>query len=131
MILVQEDFLHYLWKFQFFTHKELFTSDHRSVQVFNAGAYNVNSGPDFFNAKVLIGGQLWAGNVEIHVKASDWYVHQHEKDSNYDNVILHVVWENDIEIYHKNNTVIPSIELSPLVSEEVLERYYNLFFKTK
>jgi hypothetical protein len=129
VVLVQEDFLHYLWKFQFFTHKELFTSDHRSIQVFNAGAYNVNSGPDFFNAKVLIGGQLWAGNIEIHVKASDWYVHHHEKDSNYDNVILHVVWENDIEIYHKNNTVIPAIELKPLVSEEVLVRYYNLFSK--
>ncbi len=129
MILVQEDFLHYLWKFQFFTHKELFTTGSEPIQIFNAGEHNINSGPDFFNAKVLIAQQLWAGNVEIHVKASDWYLHQHEKDSNYDNVILHVVWQHDVDIYRENNSVIPTLELQRFTPQSLLFNYYQLFSK--
>ena len=59
----------------------------------------MDTGPDFFNAQLSIGTQMWAGNVEIHVKSSDWYVHHHETDAAYDNVILHVVWEHNMEIY--------------------------------
>ena len=129
MILVQEDFLHYLWKFQFFTHKELFTTGSEPIQIFNAGEHNINSGPDFFNAKVLIAQQLWAGNVEIHVKASDWYLHQHEKDSNYDNVILHVVWQHDVDIYRENNSVIPTLELQRFTPQSLLFNYHQLFSK--
>jgi len=129
VILVQEDFLHYLWKFQFFTHKELFTTGSEPIQIFNAGEHNINSGPDFFNAKVLIAQQLWAGNVEIHVKASDWYLHQHEKDSNYDNVILHVVWQHDVDIYRENNSVIPTLELQRFTPQSLLFNYHQLFSK--
>ncbi|MCD6543014.1 MAG: DUF2851 family protein [Flavobacteriaceae bacterium] len=127
--MVQEDFLHYLWKFQFFTHKKLFTTNNDPVQIFSAGEHNLNSGPDFFNAKVLITQQLWAGNVEIHVKSSDWYVHQHEKDSSYDNVILHVVWQHDVDIYRANNSVIPTIELQSFTSQSLLLNYHQLFSK--
>jgi len=129
VILVQEDFLHYLWKFQIFTHKELFTTGSEPIQIFIAGDHNINSGPDFFNAKVLIAQQLWAGNVEIHVKASDWYVHQHEKDSNYDNVILHVVWQHDVDIYRENNSVIPTLELQRFTPQSLLFNYHQLFSK--
>lgn len=129
MILVQEDFLHYLWKFQFFSHKELFTTGSEPIQIFTAGDHNINSGPDFFNAKVLIAQQLWAGNVEIHVKASDWYVHQHEKDSSYDNVILHVVWQHDVDIYRENNSVIPTLELQRFTPQSLLFNYHQLFSK--
>lgn len=129
MILVQEDFLHYLWKFQVFTHKELFTTASEPIQIFIAGDHNINSGPDFFNAKVLIAHQLWAGNVEIHVKASDWYVHQHEKDSSYDNVILHVVWQHDVDIYRENNSVIPTLELQRFTPQSLLFNYHQLFSK--
>lgn len=129
MILVQEDFLHYLWKFQFFSHKELFTTGSEPIQIFIAGDHNLNSGPDFFNAKVLIAQQLWAGNVEIHVKASDWYVHHHEKDSSYDNVILHVVWQHDVDIYRENNSVIPTLELQRFTPQSLLFNYHQLFSK--
>lgn len=129
MILVKEDFLHYLWKFQVFSQKELFTTGSEPIQIFIAGDHNLNSGPDFFNAKVLIAQQLWAGNVEIHVKASDWYVHHHEKDSSYDNVILHVVWQHDVDIYRENNSVIPTLELQRFTPQSLLFNYHQLFSK--
>src|SRR5690606_18473829 len=83
-------------------------------------------GPDFFNARIKIGEQSWAGNVEIHIRSSDWYSHRHEDDPNYDNVILHVVWEDDIEIFRKDNSTIPTLELKDLVGEEILQKYRNL-----
>lgn len=82
-----------------------------------------------FNAKVNIGGQLWAGNVEIHLKSSDWYVHGHEKDPNYNNVILHVVWEDDAKILRSDNSEIPTIELKKYISTGLLQSYKNLFDK--
>jgi hypothetical protein len=105
------------------------TSDGKLIQIFKVGDHNKNSGPDFFNAKISIDNQLWAGNVEIHVKASDWYVHQHEKDSSYDSVILHVVWQHDVDIYRENNTVIPTLELQRVTSQNLLHNYHQLFSK--
>ena len=127
--MIREDFLHYLWKFQFFTHKKLLTTDDKPIQIYKAGEHNINAGPDFFNAKVSIDHQLWAGNVEIHVKSSDWYLHQHEKDSSYDNVILHVVWQHDVDIYRKNNSVVPTFELQKFTSQSLLLNYHKLFSK--
>ena len=129
MILIQEDFLHYLWKFQFFTHKKLKTFNGETIQIYKAGDHNKNSGPDFFNAKMLIADQLWAGNIEIHVKASDWYLHHHEEDSSYDNVIMHVVWEKDVDIYRENNSVIPTLELQSFTSQNLLFNYRKLLSK--
>ena len=91
--MIKEDFLHYIWKFKLFSTEKLLTTQKERVVIKNSGEHNFNSGSDFFNAKLEIGNQLWAGNVEIHIKSSDWYVHGHEKDSNYDNTILHVVWQ--------------------------------------
>lgn len=123
---MQEDFLHYLWKYKKFDFTHAQTSDGQEVGLVDPGIHNHNSGPDFFNAKVRIGDQLWAGNVEIHLRASDWYFHRHETDRNYDNVILHVVWEDDIEVYRKNNSVIPSLALNGLVDRSLLHRYREL-----
>mgnify|MGYP000235535560 CR=1 FL=1 len=91
----------------------------------------MNTGPDFFNAKIEINKQIWAGNVEIHVKSSDWYKHQHEMDENYDSVILHVVWEHDIEIFRGNNDKIATLELKNFISKELLSNYNQLFSKNK
>jgi hypothetical protein len=129
--LIREDFLHYLWKYKYFAIQQLETCDKRSLQIFQVGQHNLNSGPDFFNAKLQIGEQLWAGNVEIHVKASDWYVHHHEIDPNYDNVILHVVWENDMNVFQSNSTPIPTLELNGIVSKDMLANYIQLFSKKK
>ena len=81
----------------------------------------------FLNAQLKIDGQTWIGNVEIHLKASDWYLHNHEKDLNYDAVILHIVWENDVAIYMKNNKPIPTLVLKNLIDETVLNNYKNSF----
>lgn len=129
MVLIQENFLHYLWKYQFFAINKLQTTNKESLSIYKAGEHNLNTGPDFFNAKLKIGKQLWAGNVEIHVKSSDWYVHGHEKDENYDNVVLHVVWNKDVEVYRLNNDTIPTLELKSFVSKTIIDQYQNLFSK--
>ncbi|MEO8516567.1 MAG: DUF2851 family protein, partial [Flavobacterium sp.] len=81
---------------------------------------------DFFNAQIVIANQKWAGNVEIHLKSSDWYVHHHERDEGYENVILHVVWEHDTEIFRKNNTEIPVLELKKYVDSETVVNFQSL-----
>lgn len=129
MILIREDFLHYLWRFKYFAINKLQTTSNEPIHIINVGEHNFNSGPDFFSAKIKIADQLWAGNVEIHVKSSDWYLHHHEQDSNYDNVILHVVWVDDIGVYDKNNRLIPTLELNTYVSQGILDQYSLLFSK--
>lgn len=123
---MKEDFLHYLWKFKKFDFSDLKTSNGEEITIVNSGQYLQLAGPDFFNAQISIGNQKWAGNVEIHLKSSDWYVHHHEKDAAYENVILHVVWQHDTEIFRKNNTEIPVLELKNYVSKAVLQNYESL-----
>jgi len=123
---MKEDFLHYLWKFKKFDTLNLKTCNQEEIIIGNVGQFLELAGPDFFNAQITIGNQKWAGNVEIHNKSSDWYLHHHEKDSNYENVILHVVWEHDSEIYRSNNSEIPVLELKNYVSKETLDNYKKL-----
>lgn len=126
---MQEDFLHYIWKFKKFDTQNLKTEQGEAILLNTVGLHNFNSGPDFFNAKLTIGEQLWAGNVEIHIKSSDWYLHNHEQDPAYDGVILHVVWEHDTEIFRKNNTVIPTLVLKDHIDFSLLNNYKKLFAK--
>jgi len=128
---MQEDHLHYIWLHKKFDALNLRTTQGDPITIVSGGEHNYNSGPDFFNAQIKIGGQLWAGNVEIHVRAGDWFVHGHETDPNYDNVILHVVWQNDTDIYRKDNSIIPALELRPLVHKDTLQHYKRLFSKTQ
>jgi len=124
---MQEDFLHYIWKLKKFETLNLQTTKGEQVVIQNVGTHNYHTGPDFFNAQLIIAGQLWAGNVEIHIKSSDWYVHNHEVDPNYDNVILHVVWEHDTPVFRKDNSEIPTIQLKNYVSQVALNNYAKLF----
>lgn len=126
---MREELLYHLWKFQKFETDALMTADGESLKVFAPGSQNELSGPDFFNAKLQIGDQLWAGNVEMHLKSSDWYAHHHEIDPNYDNVILHVVWEYDVEVFRSDNSVIPTFILKDKVDDSVLEAYTLLLEK--
>ena len=123
---MKEDFLHYLWKFKKFDTLNLKTSNGEEIVIVNVGHYLELAGPDFFNAQIIIGDQKWAGNVEIHLKSSDWYVHHHERDVNYENVILHVVWEHDTEIFRKNNSEIPVLELRQYVDTATIANYQSL-----
>jgi hypothetical protein len=124
---MREDFLHYLWKFIKFDVSNIETIDKEYINILSVGQYNFNSGPDFFNAQLKIDNQLWAGNVEVHIKSSDWFLHNHELDRAYDNVILHVVWEHDTDIFRKNNSKIPTLELKRYVSQSALNNYEKLF----
>jgi len=126
---MQEDFLHYIWKHKKFRFNNLETTTGESIVVTSVGQHNFNSGPDFFNAKIKVGDQLWAGNVEIHIKSSDWFLHSHEQDKAYDNVILHVVWEDDTEVFRKDNTPIPTLQLKDVVDVTMLNNYEKLFAK--
>ncbi|MNQ17161.1 hypothetical protein D3C85_301730 [compost metagenome] len=123
---MKEDFLHYLWKFKKFDTLNLKSVQNEQITIIKTGDYLELSGPDFFNAHIEIGNQKWAGNVEIHLKSSDWYLHNHEKDPAYKNVILHVVWENDTAIFRENNTEIPVLVLRDYVSKEIIENYNAL-----
>lgn len=123
---MKEDFLHYLWKFKKFDALNLKTFNEEEITIINVGQYLELAGPDFFNAQIVIGNQKWAGNVEIHLKSSDWYVHHHERDEAYENVILHVVWEHDTEIFRKNNVEIPVLELKKYVDAETIANYHSL-----
>ncbi len=124
---MKEDFLHYVWKFKKFDFLNAKTTTGEAIRIINFGLHNQQAGgPDFFNAKIEVGSQLWAGNVEIHLKASDWYAHYHETDAKYDNVILHVVWEEDVKVFRKDETPIPCLELNALVDKNAVKNYQKL-----
>ncbi len=125
---MNEDFLQYVWKHKMFSKVDFKTTENENLTILKSGFHNKNAGPDFLNAQLKIEDQTWVGNVEIHLKSSDWYLHNHEIDANYDAVILHVVWENDAVVFMKNNKPIPTLVLKDLVNERVLENYRNLLF---
>jgi len=119
-----EQLLHYVWKHKLFPLKELQTTDGKTVEVIDPGLHNRNAGPDFFNAKVHIGRTLWVGNVEIHDKSSDWYLHGHDKDPHYDNVVLHVAGLVDTDVKNSRGDFLPQLQLA--VPQTVSEHYEEL-----
>ena len=119
-----EQLLHYVWKHKLFPLSPLSTTDHRQVEVIDPGLHNRNAGPDFFNAKIKIAGTLWVGNVEIHDKASDWYLHAHDKDERYDNVILHVCGNIDTEARNSKGAPLTQMQLD--IPENVFKHYQEL-----
>ncbi|BAO55471.1 DUF2851 family protein [Nonlabens marinus] len=122
-----EDFLHYLWKFKKLSGQELRSTNGESIIIKSLGQHNYHSGPDFFNCRLEIAGQLWAGNVEMHLRASDWYRHGHDDDPAYDNVILHVVWKHDAEITRRSEVDIPVLEVAGYVPDSLVLAYTRLF----
>lgn len=116
-----ERLLQFIWQFQYFNNSELTTTAGEFIQIIFPGQYNTNQGPDFADAKIRIGKATWAGTVELHIKTSDWTKHNHQQDKNYNNVILHVVWEDD-----KAGNNLPVLELKGRVSKILLHRYEEL-----
>ena len=113
-----------MWKHKLFPLAQLTTTDGQLVEVIDVGLPNSNAGPDFFNAKIRINDTVWVGNVEIHDKASDWYVHGHEKDAHYNNVVLHVVEQSDITVKKQNGDTPPQLVLPVPLS--VKQHYKDL-----
>lgn len=124
---MKEKFLHFVWNFQLLHFQNLRTVEGNSIEILHRGTWNQsNSGPDFSNAKIKIGHTTWAGNVEIHVKSSDWDLHHHSTDSAYSNVILHVVYEADKEIDFLKQKKIQTLELKSFIPAKVIENYTYL-----
>ena len=119
-----EQLIHYVWKHKLFPLTGLKTTDGQEVEVIDTGLHNHNAGPDFFNAKVKIGGTLWVGNVEIHDRASDWFLHRHDHDPNYNNVILHVAESIDVDVKTRRGDYPPQMRLQ--VPTAVREHYEEL-----
>ena len=103
-----ENLLHYVWKHRLYVSGEFKTTDGITLEIIDPGTHNTDAGPDFFNAKIKLDGNLWAGNVEIHTQASDWYKHKHDVDKAYNSVILHVIENFDeSEVYNQSGKTIP------------------------
>jgi hypothetical protein len=123
---MKEDFLHAIWEQQLFQKGSLLLAGKDEVKVIKTGFRNYDSGPDFSQAKIILGDLEWIGSVEIHVKSSEWNTHNHQYDVAYQSVILHVVWEKDLEIFRKDGTVVPTLEMKELVPLQVVLRYRSL-----
>jgi len=123
---MEEAFLHFIWKFQHFRTPGLSTVDGQEVTIFYPGIRNSDAGPDFLNARIKIGEITWNGHVEIHVMASDWSRHNHHHDKAYNNVILHVVWENEAPANRADGNMIPTLVLKDLLLPHLYLNYKKL-----
>ncbi|MFN7311978.1 MAG: DUF2851 family protein [Bacteroidota bacterium] len=117
---MKEELLHYIWQQKFLVNQPLKTTAGQKISIIKPGSINTDAGPDFFNAHIRIEDTLWVGNVELHIKSSDWIKHQHHVDEAYNNVILHVVFEHDAELG------IPTLELKNYLPQSLLHRYLLL-----
>ena len=127
---MKEKLLHFIWKYQYFNKSCLETLRGEPLEIRFPGNYNLNQGADFSEAIIKIGSIILAGNIELHVKSSDWQKHHHSSDDNYSNIVLHVVWEADMEISDRFSNPIPSLELQTLVPKLLIKRYEQLMEDT-
>ncbi len=124
----KEDFLHYIWRFQKYNHHDLNTTTGNNITIIHPGYHNDNAGPDFLNARIKIDENLWAGHVEIHKHSSEWKQHNHHLDPAYDNVILHVVYQDDKPVTYRNKKRIPTLVLNHRIHINKINKYQKLIF---
>ncbi len=120
---MNEHLLQYLWNYKVFTNLPFYDTKGNLVEILDFGKWNTNSGPDFLFAKIKINGVVLAGNIELHVKSSDWIFHQHEGNPEFDNLILHVVYLDDVEIAAFKEKNIPTLELKKYIDESLIGKY--------
>jgi hypothetical protein len=126
--MITEDFLAYLWQYQYFDKSNLQTTKGEKLQIIQTGQRNTDAGADFLNVLLQIGDTQWAGSVELHVTSSEWKAHQHEQNPAYNNVILHVVWQHDhYDAQRQDGTVIPTLALQPITNNDLLTAYQQLY----
>jgi hypothetical protein len=123
---MNEKLLQYLWNFKVFNSFDFKDTDGNSIEILNFGKWNTDSGPDFLMAKIKTKNVILVGNIELHVKSSDWIFHQHSHDPNYQNIILHVVFQHDIEIEEFSTNNITTLELRNYIDENILGKYEKL-----
>lgn len=119
---MDELFLHFVWKWGRFNMTQLQTTEGEQIKILHRGMYHHHSGPDFMQARLEIGGTLWAGQVEIHVKSSEWYKHKHHMDAAYKNTILHVVFEEDQHVYIENGKRLPTLVLKDRIEKDLYQK---------
>lgn len=119
----KEELLHHIWQHRLFQTQNLKTTEGQWLELIRQGQLNTDSGPDFRNARIKVGDTEWAGNVEMHVRSSDWLQHQHQHDAAFSNIILHAVFEDD---FKQSLGTFPTLELKDLISDQVLMRYERL-----
>jgi len=119
---MREEILHFIWEHQYYKIGKAITLGRLPVQVIKPGKPHINAGPDFEQAKINIGAVEWNGDVEIHIKSSDWNAHRHQFDKAYNKVVLHVVWQHDKVVFREDETQLPTLELKNLVDKALLEK---------
>ena len=119
---MNERLLQYIWQFQCYNQSSLTTEEDEELQIIHPGTFNTNQGPDFLNAKIKIGTTTWAGSIELHINSSDWKNHKHSGDKNYNNVVLHIVWQHDVDL----QLAFPTLVLQDKVSKLLLKKYDEL-----
>lgn len=123
---MNEAFLQYVWRHKLLQGGELTSTDGHTLRIVRQGELNNDAGPDFFNARVAIDGVEWVGNIEVHVRTSDWNAHHHSQDKAYNNVVLHVVYEHDTDILLQNGKRPVTLELKSYIDPKLIERYDSL-----
>lgn len=123
---MNEALLHYLWKYKIFRHFNFKDVQGNTVEILNFGQHHANAGPDFSMAQIKTGGVILTGNIEIHVKSSDWIFHGHDEQTDYNSVILHVVYKHDLEIDALTRAGIPTLELEPYIEADTVVKYTTL-----
>ncbi len=123
---MNERLLQFIWQFQYFNAKELFTTQGERVVIERCGMLNLHQGPDFSEARIRIENTTWVGNIEIHLLASDWHKHRHGNDPYYQKVILHVVWEEDELLFDVYGNRISTLELKCRIAVSLLQRYRSI-----
>lgn len=126
---MNEDFLQFIWKQRLFSDTNQYSTQGDRIQIVDVGRQNFDSGPDFFDARIKIDDVLWAGNIEMHLKSSSWYSHGHDTDPAYDNVILHVVIDEDADVFLMNGRKIPCLSLA--FPNEIKKNYNSLMESRK
>ena len=126
---MKEEYLHQIWRTKRLPMNALYLKDGRKLIVHQVGWHNHESGPDFFDGSIEIDGISWRGNIEIHIKSSDWYAHKHQLDRAYDNVILHVVYHDDVPVLIANEKI-PTLELKSLLDQQHWYSYESLIKNT-
>lgn len=121
-----EDLIHFVWTSRLFDFNSLSTVHGERLRVVNTGLLNLDAGPDYSNAKISINEMLWVGNVELHVRATDWKRHHHHLDKAYNSVVLHVVYENDGIVTREDGTIMATLELKDRIPVNILNSYHDL-----
>lgn len=124
---MNEDFIHYVWKNKLYNSSGLATTEGEKIIVIKPGFHNRNAGPDFTDCRIKIGETHWAGNIEIHLRSSDWIAHNHQQDPAYSNVVLHVVYEHDKDVLNSHGKSIPTLELKQIIDPQLFAKVQHTF----